>query len=52
MTSFLLHISSLFVAAAQIPYLDGYFFATVCLIATVAVNAIVIDTIYKFKLDK
>jgi hypothetical protein len=52
MTSFLLYVSSLFVAAAQTPYLDGYFFGTVCVVATIAINAVVIDAIYNFKVSK
>jgi len=49
MSSLLVYVSSLFIAAAQTPYLDGYFFGTVCVVATIAVNAIIIDAIYKFK---
>jgi hypothetical protein len=48
MSSFLMYVSSLFVAAARIPYLDGYVFGTVCVLATVAVNAVVIHCIYEF----
>jgi hypothetical protein len=48
MTSFLLTVSSFLVSVAQTPYLDGYFAGAVAIAVTIAVNAIVIDCIYRF----
>ena len=47
MTSFLMTVSSVLVSAAQTPYLDGYFAGAVAIAVTIAVNAIVIDFIYR-----
>lgn len=49
MTSFLMNLSGLIVEVARIHYLDGYFFATVLVAATIVVNACVIHFIYQFK---
>ena len=48
MTYFLMTLSGFFSSLAHTPYLDGYFFGTLCVVATIVVNAIVIDTIYSF----
>ena len=47
MTSFLMTVSSVLVSAAQTPYLDGYFAGAVAIAVTIAVNAIVIDFVYR-----
>ena len=46
MSSLLMQLSFVLVKLAQTPYLDGYFAGTVAVIATIAVNALVIHCIY------
>jgi hypothetical protein len=48
MSSFLIGLSDLILKVAQTPYLDGYCFGTLVIVATIAVNAVVIHCIYEF----
>ena len=48
MTMFLMQFSGLIADVARTPYLDGYFAGAVAIAVTIAVNAIVIDFIYRF----
>jgi hypothetical protein len=46
MSSLLMQLSFVLVKLAQTPYLDGYLSGAVAIIATIAVNALVIHCIY------
>lgn len=38
MSSLLMQFAGFLVSVARLPYLDGYFFATVCIVATAALS--------------